>query len=175
MILIEDLQKSRGYKPDTFFLAVNIADNFLSKRAHEEQPAPCLLTLAVTSVIIAAKIEEKNMPRILNMTDLLYEKHGVAISEETILKFEFTILSYLDFNVRYTNPVHFLERYQRIFGLDKEASDKTSKDVGEMARKFIRFMIINKGFLKYKPSAMAAASILLGIKVTLSSGVMKLT
>ena len=115
------------------------------------------------------------MPRILNMTDLLYDKHGVALSEEAILKFEFTILSYLDFKLRYTNPVYFLERYQRIFGLDKEASDKTSKDVGEMARKFIRFMIINKGFLKYKPSAMAAASILLGIKVTLSSGVMKLT
>lgn len=175
VILIEDLQKSRGYKPDTFFLAVNIADNFLSKRARENRPAPCLLTLAVTSVIIAAKIEEQNMPRILNMTDLLYEKHGVAISEETILSFEFTILSYLDFRLRYTSPVHFLERYQRIFGLDKEATDKTSRDVGNMARKFIRFMIINKGFLKYKPSAMAAASLLLGIKVTLSSGITKLT
>ena len=65
----------------------------------------------MTSVIIAAKIEEKNMPRILNMTDLLYDKHGVALSEETILKFEFTILSYLDFKLRYTNPVYFLERY----------------------------------------------------------------
>ena len=58
VILIEDLQKSRGYKSDTFYLAVNIADNFLCQRAREDQPAPCLLTLAVTSVIIAAKIEE---------------------------------------------------------------------------------------------------------------------
>ena len=81
VILIEDLQKSRGYKSDTFYLAVNIADNFLFKRAQEDQPAPCMLTLAVTSVIIAAKIEEKNMPRILNMTDLLYDKHGVELTE----------------------------------------------------------------------------------------------
>ena len=45
------------------------------------------------------------------MTDLLYDKHGVALSEETILQFEFTILSQLDFRLRYTSPVHFLERY----------------------------------------------------------------
>ena len=176
VILIEDLQKSRRYKADTFYLAVNIADNFLSQKARENEPAPCLLTLAVTSVIIAAKIEEKNMPRIANMTDLLYDKHSVTITEETILQFEFTILSYLDFKLRYANPVHFLERFQRSFGLDKEASDQTSESVGNMARKFIRFMIINKGFLKYKPSAMAAASLLLAIKVALSSpGLLKLT
>ena len=58
VILIEDLQKSRGYKLDTFYLAVSIADHYLISMATQEKEVPCLLTLAVTSLLIAAKIEE---------------------------------------------------------------------------------------------------------------------
>ena len=175
VILIEDLQKSRGNKLDTFYLAVSIADHYLISMASQEKEVPCLLTLAVTSLLIGAKIEEQHMPRVLNMTDLLLDKHGVVISEEAILEFEYTVMSTLDFRLRYASPITFLERYQRIFGLDNEAASITSSTIGDMARKFCRFMIINSGFLKYKPSVMAAASFLLGIKIGFSTGVMKLT
>ena len=111
VILIEDLQKSRGYKLETFYLAVSIADNYLIIMDTYNMEAPCLLTLAVTSLLIAAKIEEQHMPRVLNMTDLLLDKHGVIISEEAILEFEHTIMSTLDFKLRFTSPIAFLERF----------------------------------------------------------------
>ena len=51
------------------------------------------------------------MPRVQNMTDLLLDKHGVIISEEAILEFEYTVMSSLDFKLRFTSPIPFLERY----------------------------------------------------------------
>ena len=40
MVLIEDLQKGRGYKLETFYLAVSLADHYLATMAREEKPAP---------------------------------------------------------------------------------------------------------------------------------------
>ena len=109
---------SRKYGIETFYLAVNVADHFLSNMARMSRPAPCLLTLAVTSLLIAAKIEEPHSPRFENMTQLLKDKHGVTLSTETLLAFEHTIITTLDFRLRYASPVQFLERYQRLFALD---------------------------------------------------------
>ena len=64
VILIEDLQKGRGYKLESFYLAVSIADHYLSTLGLRGMSVPCLLTLAVTSLLIAAKIEEPHMPRV---------------------------------------------------------------------------------------------------------------
>ena len=121
IVLIEDLQRRRGYKLDSFYLAVSIADHYLATMGREGKPPPCLLTLAITSLLIAAKIEEPHMPRFENMTHLLRAEHGVDLSVDAVTDFEHTIMVALDFQLRYTSPGHFLDRYQRLFALDREA------------------------------------------------------
>ena len=91
-----------------------------------------------------------------------------------IISLEREILKELGFGIRYISPVNFLERFQRIFHMDLEESDIKAKEIGELSRRLCRFMIFSSSFLQYKPSQIAAASFLLGIKIGFSSGVARL-
>lgn len=57
VMLIEDLCALKQYKVETLYLAVSIADRYLVNLAVKGSPAPCLITLAVISVLMAAKLE----------------------------------------------------------------------------------------------------------------------
>lgn len=67
--------------------------------------------------------------------------------------------------MHYTCPIVFLERYQRIFGLDMEQSDEQSRMIGDLARRFIRCMVSHSSFLKFKTSQISAAALILAINV----------
>ena len=56
VMLIEDLALLKEYKPETLFLAVSIADRYLINIAVERKTAPCLITLAVVCILMAAKL-----------------------------------------------------------------------------------------------------------------------
>ena len=101
---------------------------------------------------MAAKLEEPREPRAQTMVNLLLERHDLIISRDKILDLEASIIYELDFDFRHTSPVPFLERFQRIFSLDREDTNPTSKAVGEIARKYCRFMLIRTHFLDFKPS-----------------------
>lgn len=53
--IIQVLHKKKGYRLETEFLAVNIADRYLRNLSEENKRGPCLVLLALTSLIIAAK------------------------------------------------------------------------------------------------------------------------
>ena len=55
---MEDLQIQKEYKEDTLHQAINIADHYLASLSARGNPAPCMISLAATSLIIAAKIEQ---------------------------------------------------------------------------------------------------------------------
>ena len=58
IVLIQTLQQMKNYSDDTLLLAVSIADRFLAHIADEEDAKPpCRVVLAVTCLIIAAKVE----------------------------------------------------------------------------------------------------------------------
>ena len=59
--LLEHLHEARRYSIETLHLAVSLADRHLAnliRRGVTEEGSPCLATLAVTCVTMAAKIEE---------------------------------------------------------------------------------------------------------------------
>ena len=59
--LIEELQEAQAYRIETYYLAVSIADRFISNLMCSKvtkKQSPCFVTLAVTCLLIAAKIEE---------------------------------------------------------------------------------------------------------------------
>ena len=75
VLLIEDLYEVKQYKVETLYLAVSIADRYLVKVFQNGRELPCLLTLSIIVLIMAAKIEEPIAPSVLRMIDLLHEQH----------------------------------------------------------------------------------------------------
>ena len=62
--MIEELSIAKDYRDETLFLAVNLMDRYLSQKLRQRCQLPCLVTLAVTSLLLAVKIEEPKVPPI---------------------------------------------------------------------------------------------------------------
>ena len=67
--------------------------------------------------------------------------------------------------MHFVSPVPFLERFQMIYGFEKMESDINSKQIGDLSRKLCRFMQRDEQFLNFRPSQIAAASILLAVNL----------
>lgn len=78
----------------TFYNSVNILDNYLLSISEKEQPAPCHETLAMTCVLIAAKLDHAGTNE-LN----IYQSALNGITGQEIRNFEFVILKELEFDV----------------------------------------------------------------------------
>ena len=111
VLMIEDLYKLRQYYLETFYLAVSIADRYLIGLTVREERAPCLVTLGVTCLLLAAKIEQHKNPRFSLMSNVLEKLHDVQIDNQLLLDLEHRILKMLDFDLRIVSPIAFLERY----------------------------------------------------------------
>ena len=116
--LLEELNEAEGWKQETLFQAISIADRYLNHRAKLGKPAPCLISLAVTSLMIAAKIEQHFTPSFKIMNSILADKHSLTVTKPLFMKIERKILQALEFSFSYEYPIVFLERYQRL--LSKE-------------------------------------------------------
>ena len=57
VLTIEELHSIKQYQIETLYLAVSLADKYLVYSAFSEKEPPCLATLAVTCVLLAAKLE----------------------------------------------------------------------------------------------------------------------
>ena len=64
--------------------------------------------------------------------------------------------------------ITFLERFQRLLHLHREGADPLSKQVGFSARQFCRYTQRGEEFLDFKPSAIAAACLLLAFNLSRS-------
>lgn len=73
VMLIEDLHILKDYKLETLFLAVSIADRYLVEIAVEGKAAPCLISLAVVCILMAAKMNQPISPSFTRMITLLKE------------------------------------------------------------------------------------------------------
>lgn len=128
--------------PETIFLATNIVDRFLSSRIVSLVK---FQLVGVTALFIASKYEEVVCPSVSNflyMTDGGYE-------DDEILKAERYVLSTIDFNLSYPNPINFLRRISKADGYD--ISSRT------MAKYLMEISIVDHKFMGITPSLIAAA------------------
>ena len=86
-----------------------------------------------------------------------------------MIDLEEDIINELDFDLHFPFPTLFLERYQRIFGLDKYRSSKDANMVNILARDFCKVFLKSQNYLKFKPSEIAAAALMISINVFQSS------
>jgi len=145
-----DVHKKYKLRAETLFLAVHLIDRYLETQVTAQRQ---LQLVGVTALLIAAKFEEVYPPQI---KDFVYVTDK-AYSREDILKMEVSILKVLQFKICRPTAMSFLERYQSANGCTDAHRD--------LAQYLLELTLVDYKMLKYAPSHLAAASILLSNKL----------
>ncbi|ORY06839.1 hypothetical protein K493DRAFT_202793 [Basidiobolus meristosporus CBS 931.73] len=132
--------------PETLFFAINIIDRFLSQRVVSLVK---LQLVGITSMLIAAKVEEIMCPSIENF---IYMADG-GYTEEEVKKAERYILQVLEWNMSYPNPLNFLRRISK--------ADDYDVQTRTIAKYLMEVSLIDHRFLPFPPSQIAAGSLFL--------------
>ena len=59
------------------------------------------------------------------MINLLKEQNIKSIKKQHLIDMEEKVIKTLDYSLRSVSSLHFLERYERLFGLDQNKKDKS--------------------------------------------------
>jgi G2/mitotic-specific cyclin 2 len=132
--------------PETLFLAVNIIDRFLSAKIVELER---LQLVGITAMFIASKYEEVLSPHVGNFKSITDD----GFSEEEILEAERFILSTLNYDLSYPNPMNFLRRVSKADNYDIQ-----SRTIGKY---LMEISLLDHRFMAYRPSHVAAGAMYL--------------
>lgn len=140
--LVEMHQRFR-LLPETLFLAINIMDRFMSVEVVQIDK---LQLLATGSLFIAAKYEEVFLPSVKNYA---YFTDG-SYTEEEILEAEKYILTILNFDMNYPNPMNFLRRISK--------ADDYDVQLRTLGKFLLEVTIVDHKFIGILPSLCSAAA-----------------
>ncbi|KAI3803716.1 hypothetical protein L1987_31877 [Smallanthus sonchifolius] len=109
--------------------------------------------LAVTSLSLAAKVEETQVPSLL---DLQVEDTKYMFEPKNIQKMELLVMSRLEWKMNPVTPISFLDHIARRLGL------KTHFQLGfiKKCEDLILFLVSDSRFVGYQPSVLATAAML---------------
>ena len=119
VILMEELHSIKGYRELTLFLGVNIADLYLSSLLLRGEPAPNMVILGVTSLLLAVKMNEPIVPNLQNMSILINQKMPGSLTLKDLISLERLIIKELDFNLQTQTPITFVERFCQLMHYDQ--------------------------------------------------------
>jgi len=145
-----DVHRKYKLRPCTLFLAISLVDRFLEKRLTARRH---LQLVGVAALLIAAKFEEVHPPLVkefVYVTDKAY-------TEDEVMRIEASMLTALDFYICRPTAIYFLDRYQVVNGCTDAHHD--------LAQYLLELAIVDYKMLKYSPSHLAAAAILLSNKL----------
>ncbi|PQE11189.1 G2 mitotic-specific cyclin-B protein [Rutstroemia sp. NJR-2017a BVV2] len=132
--------------PETLFLAVNIIDRFLSTKVVQLDR---LQLVGVTAMFIASKYEEVLSPHVANFRHVADD----GFTEAEILSAERYVLSALNYDLSYPNPMNFLRRISK--------ADEYDIQTRTLGKYLMEISLLDHRFMKYLPSRIAAASMYL--------------
>ncbi|KAI9171968.1 G2/mitotic-specific cyclin-B [Paramyrothecium foliicola] len=132
--------------PETLFLAVNIIDRFLSEKV---VPLIRLQLVGITAMFIASKYEEVLSPHVENFKRIADDEYD----ESEILSAERFVLSTLNYDLSYPNPMNFLRRVSKADNYDFQ-----SRSIGKY---LMEISLLDYRFMPYRPSHIAAAAMYL--------------
>jgi len=144
------VQQKYKLKAETLFLAVNLIDRYLTLKATARRN---LQLVGVTALLIAAKFEEIHPPHVSDMVTVTDK----AYTRQDIINMEVTMLGALDFKICKPTPMQFFERYQRVNGCTEIQRD--------LAQYLLELTLVDYSMIKYSPSHLAAAAVLLSSKL----------
>lgn len=136
--------------PETLFLAVNIIDRFLSSKIVQLDR---LQLVGVTAMFIASKYEEVLSPHVQNFRHVADD----GFTEEEILSAERFVLSALNYDLSYPNPMNFLRRISK--------ADNYDIQTRTLGKYLLEIGCLDHRFLAHPPSQVAAAAMYLARQV----------
>ena len=92
-------------------MACSLADRYLVNIAVTRQKAPCLIRLAIVCTLMSAKLEQPISPSFKRMVRLVEDEWNVVVEKADLIALEEKIIKTLDYEMHYTCPIIFLERY----------------------------------------------------------------
>lgn len=146
-----DVHLKYNFLPETLFLTVNLMDRFLSKVAISRK---LFQLVGITSLFIACKYEEIYTPDVKDFSQITEQSFSV----KQILDMEGEILSVLQFDLTYSSPHRFLERYAYLCNLDEKSMN--------IAKYLLEISLLHFKMVKYAPSLVACSAIYLTFKTT---------
>ena len=147
--LVEMHQRFR-LLPETLFLAINIMDRFMSVEVVQIDK---LQLLATSSLFIAAKYEEVFSPSVKNYA---YFTDG-SYTEDEILEAEKYILTVLNFDMNFPNPMNFLRRISK--------ADDYDLQLRTLAKYLLEVTIVDHKFIGVLPSLCSAAAMYIARRI----------
>ncbi|KAK0568505.1 B-type cyclin [Tilletia horrida] len=138
--------------PETLWIAINLADRFLSVRVVSLAK---LQLVGVTAMFIAAKYEEILAPTVDDLVRLMTNS---GYTRDEILKGERIVLSTLEFNVsKYCSPYSWVRRISK--------ADEYDIQTRTLCKFLIECTLLDHRFLRIKPSTIAAIGMFLAKKM----------
>lgn len=138
-------------RQETLFLTVNLIDRFLERRAVSRTK---LQLVGCTAMLIACKYEEIYAPEV---RDFVYISDK-AYTRDQILAMESIMLNTLGFHVTVPSILRFAERYCKVARCDEKTSN--------LAKYLTELTLQDYKFLKFLPSQIGAASVLVAMQMT---------
>lgn len=136
--------------PETLFLAVNIIDRFLSAKVVQLDR---LQLVGVTAMFIASKYEEVLSPHVANFRHVADD----GFTEAEILNAERYVLTALDYDLSYPNPMNFLRRISK--------ADNYDIQTRTLGKYLMEISLLDHRFMGILPSHVAAGAMYLARKV----------
>lgn len=152
---IFDLHDKKQYRSETVFTAMNILDRYLAQIGFWVFPRNQACLLATTSILVAAKIEEKFAPSFEYMLTFLTEEERQIVNREELLELEADILVTLGFDLCFPGPVAPMERFLRLLQIDHLPI------LHRMSFQICKFAYNESTFLQYPPTQIAACAVLI--------------
>ena len=153
------LAREKEYKNDTIFMAANIFDRYLQHVGHWQFPVKQVVSLFTVSMLLAAKIEQPIQPSYNRMIKLLNKKEKQMVTKEELEDLEFEIILMFGCDFNFHGPINFVDRYLRLMNYSNE------EVIQMMCYEICKFSLNDDLFLNYKPSQIAACSVILSINI----------
>ena len=149
---IIDVHRKFRLLPETLYVTVFLIDRFLSLKQIKKSQ---LHILGVTALLISTKYEEIYPPELKDLLTVSENK----FTKKEVLEMERQILITLEFDLTSPSAYRFLERFRKLSSL-VASEDK----VFFFAQYLQEIALLDASLLKYNPSELAAASLILAGK-----------
>lgn len=146
---IIDVHRKFRLVPETLYVTVFLIDRFLSLKQIKKNQ---LHILGVTSLLISTKYEEIYPPELKDLLSVSENK----FTRKEVLAMERDMLLTLQFDVTAPSSYRFLERYYKL-GVTEDRTFFLAQYIQEIS-------LLDASLLQYKPSEIAAASLILAHK-----------
>ena len=115
--------------------------------------------LATISMLMAAKLEQPISPSFTRMIGLLSEDEQINVTKRGLIDLESDILITMNFDYNFPGPIQSMERFLRILEYD------FNRTVYDMSYQICKFQLNDSKFLEFRPSQIAACSIIIAINI----------